>query len=236
VVPCCIACVLAACAAPPPAPEPGVRLDGDWIVYHSETTAEANLEARVLRDRHPSVRGLRISSNGGNIEHGLALGEWVLAAGLDVYVDGYCYSSCANYVFPAGRRKILAESAMVGWHGGTRQWENAEAMCREALDPAVTPAAEFEACLLRAEGLRQREARLFDLLGVDPSFTVRGFRDGANYPSAPTDVAWTYSLADMERLGLGPVAVDGRRWRPRSDRPDHTVCLLDLDSGRCGPL
>jgi len=230
------ALLLAACTAPPPRFEPGVHVDGDWIIYRGEITAELNLAARALRDRHPSVRGIRISSNGGSIEPGMALGEWVLAAGLAVYVEDSCYSSCANYVFPAGRPKILAPRAMVAWHGATRQWADADAMCREALDPESTPEPEYRACLDRAEGLRQREARLFELLGVDPSFPVRGFEPGANYPFAPTDVGWTYTLADMARLGLGPVEVDGWRWRPRTDRAEHTVCLLDLGSGRCGRL
>ncbi|HGE8268061.1 TPA: hypothetical protein ACGD2I_002570 [Aeromonas hydrophila] len=45
-------------------------------------------------------------------------GEWVFNKKLDVQVDGYCLSSCANYVFPAANNKLLGRHAIIGYHGG----------------------------------------------------------------------------------------------------------------------
>lgn len=61
---------------------------------------------------------LAIRSRGGDVVHGMALGEWVHAHKLDVRVMEFCLSSCANYVFTAGARKIVSSNAMIGFHGG----------------------------------------------------------------------------------------------------------------------
>ena len=107
----------------------GVYVDGEWLVYRGELSAELNQAASELLLASPGLRGLKVNSPGGPVDLGMDLGEWMLDAGLDVYIDGYCHSSCANYVFLAGANKILSADAVVGWHGSTRQWSDAEDMC-----------------------------------------------------------------------------------------------------------
>lgn len=235
-----LAFLLAACAVVPPAPPvlagnvTTVGFDGEWIVYRGDFTADANTEAQRLLEQHPGARGLRVMSNGGSITHGIALGEWLAASGRDVYIDELCFSSCANYVFPAGRRKLLSRHATLGWHGGTRQWDDATAMCRLQTGAVRQDAVAFADCLVTAEALRQRETQLYEQLGVDPGIMVFGFLPGANYPALPTDIAWTYSLDDLAQFGLVGITVDGRRWTPRFELDGQTVCLMDLEQGRCG--
>ena len=43
--------------------------------------------------------------------------------GLVVEVDVICFSSCADYVFPAGRARVIRADAFVGWHGNERQFD-----------------------------------------------------------------------------------------------------------------
>lgn len=64
---------------------------------------------------------LQIDSGGGKGHIGLALGEWIQQHSLDVYVEKMCFSSCANFVFTAGRNKYLSGNAILGWHGGFNQ-------------------------------------------------------------------------------------------------------------------
>jgi len=63
------------------------------------------------------VTRLVITSGGGLVDAALDLAEAVHARHLDVEVPSTCLSSCANYVFPAGRRKLLARPGAVRWHG-----------------------------------------------------------------------------------------------------------------------
>ncbi|MGX9608655.1 hypothetical protein [Acinetobacter sp. T63] len=46
------------------------------------------------------------------------LGDLVYVHQLNVEVGQYCFSSCANYVFPAGKVKYLNWCSQLGWHGG----------------------------------------------------------------------------------------------------------------------
>jgi len=63
------------------------------------------------------IKKLIITSYGGEVEAGIELGRWVFDRGIEVIVSGYCFSSCANYVFTAGSRKVIQPGAVVAWHG-----------------------------------------------------------------------------------------------------------------------
>jgi len=63
------------------------------------------------------VTELKISSSGGSALVGLKMANWVLEENLNVVIEDRCYSACANYVFLAGKNKILHSGAKLGWHG-----------------------------------------------------------------------------------------------------------------------
>lgn len=62
-----------------------------------------------------------IKSGGGDAFAGIAIGHLIHEKQLDVEVIGRCHSSCANYLFPAGNRKVLNKNAIVMYHGNTLQ-------------------------------------------------------------------------------------------------------------------
>ena len=63
-----------------------------------------------------NVTNIVVDSLGGNAEEGLKIGELLVKQGVNVEVTGVCVSSCANYIFTSGKRKILSEG-IVGYHG-----------------------------------------------------------------------------------------------------------------------
>jgi hypothetical protein len=69
-------------------------------------------------------------SGGGNGAAALALGILIHRHHWDVEVVGLCASSCANFIFPAGKSKYLHENALLVFHGGFYQ-ENMMAMMEE---------------------------------------------------------------------------------------------------------
>ena len=108
--------------------------------------------------------------------------------GLNVEVGAHCFSSCANYVFPAGKRKILRRHSLLGWHGGALQPMQFD-------DPKMQ--AGYEAYVTQA---RQREAAYFQKIGVQQQSTVYGQRD--EFKAHADCVGWDYSPAAMAALGM----------------------------------
>jgi hypothetical protein len=71
------------------------------------------------------LRRLVITSTGGDARDALAFAEFVQKSHLDVVVRDYCNSGCAQYVFVAGKRKIVEPGALVAFHGTPSAMEDA---------------------------------------------------------------------------------------------------------------
>jgi hypothetical protein len=61
------------------------------------------------------------ASGGGDGFSALAIGILLHRHNWDVEVVGICASSCANWIFPAGKTKYLANQSMLLFHGGPHQ-------------------------------------------------------------------------------------------------------------------
>jgi len=93
-----------------------IRLAAGTAYYAGPINAGLNQQL-FTAVKGKAVKRLVITSSGGEVKAGIALGLWVFDRRLDVEVTDYCLSSCANYVFPAGQRKSIAPGAIVAWHG-----------------------------------------------------------------------------------------------------------------------
>ena len=69
----------------------------------------------VFDDR---VSTVILNSGGGDTYDGVQIGRVLHSAGVEIRVRGFCLSSCANYLFTAGQKKII-EDGIVGFHGNT---------------------------------------------------------------------------------------------------------------------
>jgi hypothetical protein len=63
-----------------------------------------------------SVQRLTIASRGGDTDAPLMLAELVRDAGLELQVDGPCFSGCASFVFVAAERRRVTSNALLGVH------------------------------------------------------------------------------------------------------------------------
>ena len=88
----------------------------------------------------------------------------------------------------------------------------------------------------RAGDVHDREDAFFARLGLEPLIPLVGLADASDYLGSGKYSVWTYSLRDMARLGISNVSVDGPEWLPASSLDAEIVCLLNLDTLRCGPL
>jgi len=58
-----------------------------------------------------------VTSLGGDVKYGIYIGKDIFDRKLDVIVRDYCLSSCANYIFLAGKNKIIENNSIIGFHG-----------------------------------------------------------------------------------------------------------------------
>jgi hypothetical protein len=185
--------------------EPVVSIEHETLRYSGELTRDGVAKAKSLLESHPGIHVLAINSGGGRIGDGIDLGMLVHRHGLDVHVTGsMCTSSCANYVFTAGRRKVIEPGAVVVWHGSAIQdglfdFDNIDMTdIRETLgrDPNWV-----ERLMLRwkfsvdRRRIQRRQVEFFKLIHVDPAVTVFGQRQGC-------ECQWTLSPADMSFFGI----------------------------------
>ena len=130
---------------------------------------------------------LIVNSGGGDGAAGIKLGRWVKSHNLDVEVQGHCDSACANYVFLAGDRKIIAPRSIVLWHGSMEQKDVRELQRRygELLLKSHrqrNSLTEEEALYLEknrehfqsAVELRESQARFYDELQINEYITRLG--------------------------------------------------------------
>lgn len=195
-------------------------MSGTEISYRGVLDEHGVESVRQLLASDTEIETLAIASPGGELNLGMDLADLVVDHGLDVRVVGWgCASSCANYVFPAGRHKFVDSGAVVVWHGSALQkglggwWR-------------VLPAMRAYARKVKA-----RQRLFYERIGVDARVTILGQELGCR-------CLWTLRPLDMAKFGIRDVHVapaygerqpDWDRLRIRlirlSQHPDYAATL-----------
>lgn len=116
------------------------------------------------------VEEIILNSVGGSVESALAIATEIKRRNINVTVKGFCISSCANYLFLAGNKKMI--DGIVGYHG------NAQALHKNA----CTENSDSRQCQLT-----KSEKAFFDSIGMSNLlFDVtqsldKGMQTGLNY-------------------------------------------------------
>ncbi|MFC3534066.1 hypothetical protein ACFOLG_18015 [Vogesella facilis] len=191
--------------------------DGQTLQYDGLLAADAIQQLQQLYWQSAAKpRQLLINSPGGDARLGLLLGYLVYGWGLDVRVREQCASSCANYVFPAGRNKYLEAGSMLLWHGGALQpdWQ-AIIRARWPHNPARQQAARDDLALWQ-----QQERDFYAAIGVSQLITVCG--QHAQWRQAvPQALGFDYSPQVLARFGITRLQLPPDGWQPhqRWDSP-----------------
>ena len=224
-----------------------VRLTADRIEYRGLITHEANLGVFDLyRSADPKPQTLLIESHGGSADAGMELGTWLFENGLQVQVDTYCFSSCANYIFPSGRTRLLAPHASLMWHGGVTQPITPHELA-QVLEETLDGLPEEERAKLLTEhssdelleqlqrsrlAIVARDTAFFRRLGVDQRITTLGhlyereLLKGQGYY-----MGWDFSLDDLGRLGIRDISIEGGTpWEPVFPVTGQQIYRIRLDA------
>jgi plasmid stability protein len=204
---------------PAVAEPPVVEIRGDTVYYTGgfKVSSMAVFDTAVAPLRRGQVTRLVLRSGGGDTVAGRNVGRWVRAMALVVEVDQICFSSCADYVFPAGRARVIRANAFVGWHGNERQMlinaarhgGSVEQEFERLLPAELTrggPAQTREVVATLTRQWRDQslpdEQAFYRELNLDDAFAVCAVGDVLGARAKPTTKGWGFSLADMARLGM----------------------------------
>ena len=193
-----------------------VEVRGDTLYYSGNLSAASTkvFDAAVAGIAPGQLTRMVVSSGGGDTIEGRHVGRWVQRMGLVVEVDAICFSSCADYLFPAARARVIRADAWVGWHGNERQFEVLAARHGVPLTdelrrfvPPNTPTARADAFVREfSESLAttgKDEADFYAELGLDDAFAVCAVGDALEQRFGFTGrKGWGFSIEDMVQLGL----------------------------------
>ncbi|UCC55554.1 MAG: hypothetical protein JSU75_09330 [Gammaproteobacteria bacterium] len=209
-----------------------VSVSEDTAWYSGSISAEQNRQFfEAVQGR--AVKRLVITSDGGEVAAGIALGLWVFENKLDIEVPEYCLSSCANYVFPAGRHKFIGKGAVVAWHGNyhhleqTGLWEEEVAvrMERHGKD-AVTARAQVRE---EVDRLVHLEQDFFARIGVDEYLCWIGKMPPYSVPDY-----YFLSKEDMARFGVTHVHTPAGYEKAKYPGVDANVIYIKLNADKKG--
>src|SRR5262249_42027011 len=144
-----------------------------------------------------------------------------------VEVDGRCHSSCANYLFTAGRNKYLKSVDQVQFHGGELQpnfvavalqfiEQGRQSRDGEDMPPGVDPDRVRELCGLAAgfpinvAANILAEKAFFEEIGVSALTPVYGqYGDYSGWYDDGVHDSFSYLPEDYALLGVSNVIITG---------------------------
>jgi len=215
-------------SAQPSEPQTIVTLSNDVLTLNGTLTQEATDTVQTLFNQaKEKPTTLNISSDGGDILVGMALGQWVFEQQLDVRVDQYCLSSCANYIFPAGKTKYLGNRALIGYHGGASsdKFDTSEMDQSHAELPESERLKEEEKAKKAMDDYladaREKEAKFYRMIGVQQRISTLGQdRKYDNYCDQNC-YGWTYIPADFAKFGVTNIIVTSPPWQLTDYKGTH---------------
>lgn len=195
----CAACTASAQQAPAATT---VQAAGDAVVFVGQINPQSAAEFLRLLREDAKITRLVISSRGGQVTAALDMAQAVHERQLDVEVPSACWSSCANYVFPAGHRKTIGRPGAVAWHGNMTH-----VMYLQQTGQPNWSEDQIEG----ARQLARREADFYGQIGVDGF--VCWFAKIGPYN---VDDFYFLSVPDMERFGIRGVTLRASASPPES--------------------
>jgi len=210
-----------------------ILINSDGELFYSGRITFGNVaQAQQLFDEatiKPSI--LHIRSNGGRLAAGGKFGEWIYKQGLDVKVTKKCYSTCANYVFPAGKRSLLGKKAKLLWHASYRS----SSFIRKSIGRIDEQTARKTSDIDLG---RRLEQKFYQNIGVDPQLPTYGEAKqyAALHGNHKYDVGYNgfyYSVKDMRKMGIKVVLLDGiwlqEQWLNKSNKMYKAVVPENTD-------
>ena len=184
--------------------EPAEIIRNNGTIYFNGYLGRDNINKLLQELQTGKPRVLKINSGGGEITGAIQIGEKVIELGMDVEVEELCASSCANYIFTAGKNKRINSGSVVLWHGDGQQKNKREYIdCKKSksrYSGYVAPVTDETIAL----GLRIQkiEKNFYSEIGVS-SYIARAAQEPHFYNRNVT-----YTVEDMRIFGVDNVTAE----------------------------
>ena len=163
--------ILNACTTAP------IQLEvSEGVLFFEGGTNESSMKKLVETIESQPVEKLIISSIGGNSTYGVAIARMLREKNIEVVVDRYCYSSCANYILLGARKATVKSGAVVGFHGAPDSPCDSVAFKFGPVSRFLMSDQEIEDMLtVNTAKVRQDDAAFYSQVGFDGRlFSIAG--------------------------------------------------------------
>ena len=219
-----------------------IKIVNNYIYYKGVINEQNFLKFKNLIDANSqNIKKVIINSEGGDTVHGRAMGDLIFDNNLDVEVENLCFSSCANYIFTAGNRKIIQKDAIVGFHGNEHQIfftkapsqsiyealksELKVAMQQSQADNLAIDEANLEEQTKKFLQMLDDEKAFYKKIGVNvalPIYAIENLLDSNNSQY----FGFTLSIEDFSKFGVKNISYLGKNYFIDSNHPDKQSIFL----------
>ena len=130
--------------------------NGKRILFNGIVELGLRQNLSNLLDQNPSVTGIVLNSDGGQVYEGRGIAQMIKSRGLNTYVFGSCKSACAT-LFIGGLKRQLGKAGKIGFH-------------QYGID------LRFPVPLYDLEGEQEKESAFYRLQGISDDFLRRAFK------------------------------------------------------------
>jgi len=133
-----------------------------------------------------------ILRSGGGLELiALKIAERIAEKDVEIEIDGYCFSACANFLALAGRRLVVPCDSLIGWHGSHSL--KTEDEVRDVHRTHEHPEELTETYLRWLDELRVREQNFYRRIDVCHELLADSVRVPAHaFPQQEPEVSFTF--------------------------------------------
>ncbi len=187
-------------------PDPPDKIRFATIIDHS------TVKKFISKHAKSSASTVILVSEGGSVDAAIDLANWILDREMNIEIQSTCFSACANYLFLAGKKKIIGDFAIVMWHGGMHQKDLREkylgykkATEQSLQNPRSSGGSKINNQFARNEltffseyiRVRKKEDAFMQRVGVNEYL----FRLGQE-PTWYEPDCWSASIEVLEKLGV----------------------------------
>ncbi|MFL6676156.1 MAG: hypothetical protein ACJ8LG_23040 [Massilia sp.] len=171
--------------------------------------------------KYPHIQRLVIDSDGGVSEAAVQLAQVVREHGWDIVVKNKCFSACANFIFPAGKRKTVLPNSWVGIHDTGRLFRRADGSLHFITGNEIPGFMASGNVTSESADLMRKKESAANAFYASLGLSAAPLQDYANYisarkhvlgeedvdhfpgvPGCPRYMAWALNKKQLEEMGV----------------------------------
>ncbi len=163
-----------------------------------------------------------LNSPGGDSKSAIQIGMEISKHSFAVVVNNICASSCANYLFPAGKWKIIAEGGILIWHGS---YASECSHTAHKIDSSTATKKEVDEYKKTIKELQTLNEHYYRKINVNPRITclTENIKAAAD-AITPNSSGFTLTTEAIKLFGVKNL-VDFRRTYIRPDMEGHVAIV-----------